>query len=72
MPTGSYDSPTFLSQKDKLFLGLSLPEFVLSMRVALGLLIVGLAYVIWQAFGDMVFGDLFRWSFDRNQQFTLD
>ncbi len=45
---------------------------VIILRVALGLLIVGLAYVIWQAFGDMVFGDLFRWSFDRNQQFTLD
>ena len=33
-PLGSYDSPTFLSQKDKYFLGLSLPELIVGMAVA--------------------------------------
>ncbi len=44
MPTGSYDSPTFLSQKDKLFLGLSLPEFVLSMAVAFFWFLISLTF----------------------------
>ncbi len=33
MSLGSYDSPTFLGQKDKYFLGLSLPELMVSMSV---------------------------------------
>ena len=33
MPLGSYDSPTFLAQKDKYMMGLSLPELLLCMLV---------------------------------------
>ena len=35
MELGSYDSPTFLGQKDKYLLGLSLPELMIAMGVAL-------------------------------------
>ena len=33
MSLGSYDSPTFLGQKDKYMLGLSLPELMVSMGI---------------------------------------
>ena len=33
MSLGSYDSPTFLGQKDKYMLGLSLPELMVSMSI---------------------------------------
>ena len=39
---GSYDSPTFLSQKDKYLMGLSLPELLLSMGVAFTWFIISL------------------------------
>ena len=34
MDLGSYDSPTFLGQKDKYLLGLSLPELLISLGIA--------------------------------------
>ena len=40
MNIGPYDSPTFLNQKDKYMLGLSLPEMIIAMAVAGGWFIV--------------------------------
>ena len=44
MDQGSYDSPTFLGQKDKYLLGLSLPELMVAMGVALVWFIVSLMF----------------------------
>ena len=42
MESGAYDSPTFLGQKDKYLLGLSLPELMMAMGIALMWFIVTL------------------------------
>lgn len=41
---GSYDSPTFLGQKDKYLLGLSLPQLMVAMGVAIGWFLVTLSF----------------------------
>ena len=46
MALGSYDSPTFLGQKDKYLMGLSLPELLLAMGVAFGWFLVTLFFPI--------------------------
>ena len=42
MSLGSYDSPTFLGQKDKYLFGLSLPELMMAMGVGFGWFLVSL------------------------------
>ena len=46
MALGSYDSPTFLGQKDKYLMGLSLPELLMAMGVAFGWFLVTLFFPI--------------------------
>ena len=43
---GAYDSPTFLGQKDRYMLGLSLPELIIAMVVAGGWFVVSLAFPV--------------------------
>ena len=40
---GAYDSPTFLGQKDRYMMGLSLPELIIAMVIAGGWFLVTLA-----------------------------
>ena len=42
-PLGAYDSPTFLGQKDRYMMGLSLPELIIAMVIAGGWFLVTLA-----------------------------
>ena len=42
MALGSYDSPTFLGQKDKYLMGLSLPELMMAMGVGFGWFLITL------------------------------
>lgn len=44
MALGSYDSPTFLSQKDKYLMGLSLPELMMGLGVGFVWFLVTLAF----------------------------
>ena len=44
MPLGSYDSPTFLGQKDKYMLGLSLPQLMMAVGVIFFWFLVSLAF----------------------------
>ena len=44
MPLGSYDSPTFLGQKDKYMLGLSLPQLMVAVGVIFFWFLVSLAF----------------------------
>ena len=46
MALGSYDSPTFLGQKDKYLMGLSLPELLVAMAVAFGWFLVSLMFPV--------------------------
>lgn len=46
MSLGSYDSPTFLGQKDKYFMGLSLPELMISLTIGGILFLFSLALPI--------------------------
>ena len=43
-PLGPYDSPTFLGQKDRYLLGLSLPELIVAMLIAGGWFVVTLGF----------------------------
>ena len=43
-PLGAYDSPTFLGQKDRYLLGLSLPELIIAMVIAGGWFLVMLGF----------------------------
>ena len=45
-PMGAYDSPTFLGQKDRYMLGLSLPELIIAIVVAGGWFVVSLAFPV--------------------------
>ena len=45
-PLGAYDSPTFLGQKDRYMLGLSLPELIVAIVIAGGWFLVTLAFPV--------------------------
>ena len=45
-PLGAYDSPTFLGQKDRYMLGLSLPELIIAIVVAGGWFVVSLPFSV--------------------------